>query len=168
MFDELLVLVVCKSETLDWRVPMADPLFATVVCKLPMFISFVVVRLPRLVKLFPTLVELIKIVGAEIWFVLVNTPIVALVKFAEESVRLALLPVTLSVVVDKDGMVADAAVRLAQEIPCPTLRLPETTWFPADIEWLIIRLLWLISEFSNGVKRNCRNYSGAVDSTDPS
>ena len=145
MFDELLATAVCRLVTFVWIVPMFDELFATVVCRLPMFISVVVVLLPRLVKLFPTLVELMNIVGAEIWFVLVNTPIVALVKFAEESVRLALLPVKLSVVVERLGMVALCAVKLAHEIPCPTLRLPETTWFPADIEWLIIRLLWLIS-----------------------
>jgi hypothetical protein len=92
--------------------------------------------------------------------VLVKVETVTLVAFTLESVRLALLPVTDRVVVERLGMVADAAVRLAQEIPCPTLRLPETTWFPADIEWMINRLLWLISEFSNGVKRRCRNYSG--------
>jgi hypothetical protein len=46
------------------------------------------------------------------------------------------VPVTLSVVVERLGMVALCAVRLAQEIPLPTDRLPEITWFPADIEWL--------------------------------
>jgi hypothetical protein len=38
-----------------------------------------------------------------------------------------LLPVTDRVVVERLGMVADAAVKLEQEIPLPTLRLPETT-----------------------------------------
>jgi hypothetical protein len=133
MADPWLATVVWRVPTEVWRVPMADPLFATVVWRLLMFISVVVVRLPRLVKLVPILVCPTSIVGAEIWFVDVKTTTVAVVRFAEERVKDAFDPVTDSMVVERLGMVALDAVRFAQVKPWPTESDPEMTWFPPDI-----------------------------------
>jgi hypothetical protein len=66
MADPWLAVVDWWLPTEVWRVPMADPLFATVVWRLLAIISVVVILLERLVKLVPTFVCPTSIVGAEI------------------------------------------------------------------------------------------------------